>query len=379
MNILLYKLKKRFNNIRTNKGANFFINGLKKLKSNYMIKFIYIPILIGLLFYFFIHVYNRWNKIPYHIIDTYVSANGIISNESNYDFVANIDVGENHSYKYLYNNRLEENNDSFYSSIIFHTNNNYSDTFPYILSRRGEKEVLFKIRKQYQDKIFNKKSYYYVSYHLRSNLNTHFKNPRQDEIPYDCIDRFAYVKMPYMYIDSLWGTNAIGFIISAYHNRDIQYHNHNDTIYNGFALSTINNKPSILSLYDISQANYNIILSNDHINCNSITINFSSPVDFSRMHPNPDITSVSSVVFTDSTAIQTILKNGLFFHVDFLDLKMKATTRIFLLSFILSIVVSFYANILYNVIYYEGKTSIVLRKIRRRKKRKKTTTFKKNN
>lgn len=96
-----------------------------------------------------------------------------------------------------------------------------------------------------------------------------------------------------------------------------------------YALSSIN----ILSPFDISQCYYHLTLDiSNNSNKSSLKLDFGGATDFSHMDPEPDKTTMSSVVFTDSVKLRKIGLNGLWMHTKFKQLENIQIIRMFVIT-----------------------------------------------
>ena len=111
-----------------------------------------------------------------------------------------------------------------------------------------------------------------------------------------------------------------------------------------FNTNLINGKPEMKSSWDITQANYNISFVCENISCDTISIEFYGATIFSNMYPEPDKITMSGVEFTSSEKVDEIIKNGLRFHTEFLELKEMAAIRVFILTALLSLFIALIAN-----------------------------------
>ena len=118
-----------------------------------------------------------------------------------------------------------------------------------------------------------------------------------------------------------------------------------------FNTNLLNEASNMCSRWDITQSNYEIAFDCIDIGCDTISIEFFGATNFSNMFPLPQKTTMSSVEFTDSIAINEIMKNGLRFHAEFIEMKEMSAKRTFILTAILSLIISIFANLLYKRLY----------------------------
>lgn len=109
-------------------------------------------------------------------------------------------------------------------------------------------------------------------------------------------------------------------------------------------------KPSIFSLYDMSQSYFNISL-NGEFDRGYLEIDCTGATDFSDMYPQPDKTTMSSVIFTNEEKIRIIKSYGLKFHTEFKELKNKQNARVFVLSAVMSALIAIFVTFLIMAIY----------------------------
>ena len=94
--------------------------------------------------------------------------------------------------------------------------------------------------------------------------------------------------------------------------------------------------PGWFSLEDISQQYFDLKLDFCNIDSLSLTIDFVGATEFSNMTPSPDMTTMSSIVFTDKSKIEQISKHGLRFHAKFKELENRQNVRLFFLTAVMS-------------------------------------------
>lgn len=109
-------------------------------------------------------------------------------------------------------------------------------------------------------------------------------------------------------------------------------------------------KPSIFSLYDMSQSYYNISL-NGEFDRGYLEIDCTGATDFSEMYPQPDRITMSSIIFKKDEKINIIKSNGLKFHAEFKELKNKQNARVFVLSAVMSALIAIFVTFLIMAIY----------------------------
>ena len=82
-----------------------------------------------------------------------------------------------------------------------------------------------------------------------------------------------------------------------------------------------------------------------------LEIDCTGATDFSEMYPQPDLTTMSSIIFTDEEKIRIIKRNGLKFHAEFKELKNKQNARVFVLSAVMSALIALFVTFLIMAIY----------------------------
>lgn len=94
--------------------------------------------------------------------------------------------------------------------------------------------------------------------------------------------------------------------------------------------------PSIFSLFDISQIIYNINIATSEIDSIYLTIDFVEPCDFSKIDPEPDAITLSSITYSDQWKILKIREHGLNFIVKPIYYKNLQSMRLFIIQAIMS-------------------------------------------
>lgn len=151
-----------------------------------------------------------------------------------------------------------------------------------------------------------------------------------------------------------WQKLGDGFEKTSYDGQERVYYNlSKDSV--GYHISGTNSyhqlvKPSIFSLYDMSQSYYYISL-NGEFDRGYIEIDCTGATDFSDMYPQPDLKTMSSVIFTNEEKIRIIKSNGLKFHAEFKELKNKQNARVFVLSAVMSALIAIFVTFLIMAIY----------------------------
>ncbi len=83
-----------------------------------------------------------------------------------------------------------------------------------------------------------------------------------------------------------------------------------------------------------------------------ITIDFAAPVEFSRMNPEPDVTTMTGLVFNDPEKITRIAENGLFFHVGYLENENIQSMKMFVLTAAITALATLIISLIYKLIRF---------------------------
>lgn len=289
-------------------------------------------LLLGLLFIFVclcFQIYPKWNEIPNQTIKASMIAFGDISDSSCCNFEININVG---SYHYV-----REDKDSTNKMIIWHRSRKpvrYNSDINLL-------RILKDDSTKYRDKLSNMHSFYVLDYHCSTTIDARHLYSDNDH-HYDSLC-FSYIEKPRPCVSSeeasYSGSGFVAFTKSA--SKDLELRGKGELSFN---TNIINGKPEMKSLWDITQANYNIFIACENISCDTISIEFYGATLFSNMFPEPDKTTMSGVEFTSPDKVDEIIKNGLRFHAEFLEIKEMAAMRIFILTALLSLFIALIAN-----------------------------------
>ena len=104
-------------------------------------------------------------------------------------------------------------------------------------------------------------------------------------------------------------------------------------------------KPKITSSFDISQSYFLIRFRPLDIDSIRLTFDFVGATDFSRVDPEPDVITMSSITYSNPDKIEKISKNGLRFHAHFKELENVQSFRLFGLAALFSALIAmFVAN-----------------------------------
>ena len=104
-------------------------------------------------------------------------------------------------------------------------------------------------------------------------------------------------------------------------------------------------QPKITSPFDISQSYFKVRFKPVDIDSIRLTFDFVGATDFSRIDPEPDLITMSSITFSNPEKIEKISKNGLKFHAHFKELENVQSFRLFGLAALFSALIAmFIAN-----------------------------------
>lgn len=275
---------------------------------------------------------KKWSRIPEHKIVAHLTAEGLLSNKSRCNFSIIINAGTPQQIEDSLNKaniiRLIDD-----SSKTDYVNPNWINS--------GKCKYLYRL---YPEHFQDKCTFYLLDYQCHTNINS---------IPYND-DKYAgqmipknhtvsYIEYPALTNDST-GTHAIGSGILAFD----EYAGSGEM---KFFTNLLNLSPSTKSLWDITQANYDIKFECTNIICDTISIEFVGATYFSDMYPSPDKITISSIEFTDLNSIKEIQKNGIRFHTEFIQMKEMSSRRNFVLTAVLSLFISFIASVIYKFLF----------------------------
>lgn len=269
-------------------------------------------------------IFYKWSKVPEHCIDYKLTTIGATSDVSFCNYKIEINYGRTKQDTRT-SNEVEIYHYSPDTNVV-KIDNNFIKKFEAVYF--SDKEKLDKMR-----------GIYILDYKYKSDIpiflfsaknNSEYKN-----------GAFSYIDAPKLTRrikeNTISGSGFISFPIEMGHG----FMRHGVNIFNSM--------PAHFALWDITQGNYNLTFSNENVRCDTILIEFHGATQFSNMYPLPNKITMSGIEFTDPIAIQEILKNGLRFHAEFVELKELSATRTFLLSAIISLLISFIANIVYGI------------------------------
>ena len=115
-------------------------------------------------------------------------------------------------------------------------------------------------------------------------------------------------------------------------------------------ISIFNNRPSLLTLRDVSQCVYTYKVFTDSESVQRLSFDFMGVVNFSNMYPSPDKITMTGMEFTDSIKLNNILSNGITFHSSFPQARNLQTIRVSILSLFLSLFFSLSVSMISKMI-----------------------------
>ena len=100
-------------------------------------------------------------------------------------------------------------------------------------------------------------------------------------------------------------------------------------------------KPSIYSLFDISQSYFRFVVAVPaEVNGAMIELDFGGATDFSNIYPEPDFVSMSRIAYTDLEKIGIINTQGLWLHAKFKQMENIQIFRMFVMTTLLGFFVA---------------------------------------
>lgn len=297
-------------------------------------------VVIGLLLYagvWCMTKYETWNKIPSHQIEALLSAEGLTSDKSYCNLRIRIGAGG-----FYVDDDLEK-----FNTIEIRNDSNYTDSIKPNKLYTGRCGYLYQ-QPKYKKELDNKSTFYILDFNTHTNIKSHFDDREYIGVCNYNEMTLDYIEQPQLKTDSL-GTHTEGSGILAYGRCD-----GGDTLQ--FNTNLGNSSPTFSSSWDITQANYDINFKCSNIKCDTISIEFIGATEFSAMYPTPNKTTVNSIEFTDSASVNEILRNGLRFHTQFVQMKELSSRRTFLLSAVFSLLISLVASIVYKFIFYRKQS-----------------------
>ncbi len=299
-------------------------NRLKKVSH-----FLFLGLLFCLVWLCF-QIYPKWNEIPNQTIRAKITALGYTSDSSYCNFHIKVAAG---------NPYISVQDDKSTNTIYVYSSPKYTS------QHTLDKNFLLKFTDtsvKHRDVLANMYTFYVLDYYCYTTIDVAFNNSESKSCPNP--QAFSYIDSPQ------WGKDSFG---SSYTGSGFlafpDFEGKSGMIGEGngkmeFNTNLINGKPNMKSLWDITQANYSISLGCDNISCDTISIEFYGATLFSNMYPEPDKTTMSGIEFTSPDKVNEIIKNGLRFHTEFLELKEMAAMRIFILTALLSLFIALIAN-----------------------------------
>ena len=107
----------------------------------------------------------------------------------------------------------------------------------------------------------------------------------------------------------------------------------------------------LFSRKDISQSDYHFrVRLPQHSDSCEVKFDFSGATDFSSMHPEPDIKTMTGFSYTDQRKIKQLSKDGLWFHAKFYQLENLQNVRLFFLTTVLGIMLGLLLSSIWNLI-----------------------------
>ena len=274
--------------------------------------------------------FGKWSEIPTHSIK------------------ANLYVlGESENRHCTYRMRINAggsnpiiNDSNFQNSIIIYDSTiDVKDFKQYKIIENKFKDTY----RTYKDNILNKNRFYILDYSLSTTINV---------VTNKSDSRFKHNNYTFCYIDTpRWEKKCGKSFISGSGFLALPKIGGKGGGNLNFSTNLTNEAPKMTSLWDITQGNYDIQIKCQDIRCDTISIEFYGAANFSNMYPRPQKTTMSGIEFTDSADIHKILKDGLRFHADFIELKEMSAKRTFILTAILSLFISIFANVIFMSIY----------------------------
>lgn len=111
-------------------------------------------------------------------------------------------------------------------------------------------------------------------------------------------------------------------------------------------------RPRWYSLYDISQSYFDIKIDTDYKE-GIICFDFVGATEFSKIDPEPDVVSMSSIIYKDKDKIRELKEKGLKFHVKHVELQNFQNSRLFfitaLMGALFAIFITFFVLAMYKI------------------------------
>ena len=281
--------------------------------------------------YFCFQKYVAWGKIPYHHISAKLKAEGLISKDSHSSFNLVVDVGDNYGLSNVDSSRKT-------TLISVHNGTKEYEFFPENELYTGNCRYVYF---NYSNKFEHKYSFYFLEYQYESNIPGAIKENEKAGMCVSDEYTLSYIEYPHGVADK----NGVHFKTNGL----LAFAPYECIGSFDVVCGILNEKPKTLSNWDITQANFNIEVACENISCDTLSMDFIGATSFSAMNPMPDKTTYSSIEFTNPTSINEIMKNGLQFHADFIQMKELSARRSVLLSAALSLLISLLGCLLYDL------------------------------
>ena len=243
-------------------------------------------------------------------------------------------------------NNIDER-DSVYCNKIKVYNNS-----PYYYNNEIGKEFVKRFKNVYlehKQEIRKTVSVYVLDYKCNTTINIR-RNYSKSRAYYE-ENSFSYVDKPYC-VEETHGFSVFGSGFVAF--PEISQREGMEGYTTGsmkFYSSPINLSPKLFSNWDVTQANYHIALKHKNIKCDTLSIDFEGATLFSDMYPSPDRITMNSIEFTEPDKISAIVRNGLDFHAEFIELKELSAFRMFLLTAIVSILIALLTTVIAKYVF----------------------------
>ncbi len=108
-------------------------------------------------------------------------------------------------------------------------------------------------------------------------------------------------------------------------------------------------RPAWYRLYDISQMYFELKIDSKYIE--TVQVDFVGATQFSRIWPEPDEVSMSSITYNDKDKISQLVMHGLKFHAKFIELDKTQNSRMFVMSALCSALTAIFIAFLILAIY----------------------------
>lgn len=288
-----------------------------------------------------IWIFTVINKVPSKVIEMELSAEGDIKAAG---CVMKIDV--NYEKEPSSKNRISEANsviieqilDSVAKPLSLKYDNRVLKGNP---KKKEEYKFLMAIPPEYYESL---RSVFFLKYGFSSNYDYSRGIPMFKNLVHGDLD----IDRDYLTYCSKIKTDTIGNDVFAYGISFIGFTGNKAVGGGGMSFSTsyINNKPGILSLWDISKSIFRINFHHKEIYCNKLVVDFHHPTVFSSMYPVPDKMTAHSIEYNNQNKINEIEHSGIVFVSEFVGMKHLQEVRNFILTAILSILLALICEII---------------------------------